>query len=265
MEPDVQDSRHHVAIADFFQRCDRTKTARLLLDYDGTLAPFQTDRYKAYPYPGIIPLLHRIIQTGRTKVSIVSGRPIKEIQSLLNPLQDFEVWGAHGLEHISADGVYKRASVDPEVLSVLHQAEDWLRHSGLLSVAEIKPGGIAVHWRGLAPADAEDILSRVQKGWCRFKEVPSVKLFSFDGGIELRTAHPDKGDAIGAILAKTDAGAAIAFLGDDQTDEDAFRVLSKCGLSILVRSEYRVTAANIWLRPPQDLIEFLDLWVDRLA
>src|ERR1700751_5800552 len=115
MKPAEKDS-YQSSIADFFQRCDRTKTAALLLDYDGTLAPFQTDRYKAYPYPGIIPILTRIIQTRRTKVSIVSGRPIKEIQSLLNPLRDFEVWGAHGLEHISVDGVYERASVNTEVV-----------------------------------------------------------------------------------------------------------------------------------------------------
>src|SRR5215468_11754475 len=148
MKPAVQDSYQRAAIADFFQRSDRTKTARLLLDYDGTLAPFQTDRYNAYPYPGIIPVLNRIIQTSRTKVSIVSGRPIKEIQNLLKPLQDFEVWGAHGLEYISVDGVYERARVAPEVLSILHEAEDSLRQSGLLAFAEIKPGGIAVHWRG---------------------------------------------------------------------------------------------------------------------
>jgi trehalose 6-phosphate phosphatase len=265
MEPAVQDSCQHAAIADFFQRCDRTKTARLLSDYDGTLAPFQTDRYKAYPYPGIIPILRRIIQSDRTKVSIVSGRPIKEIQSLLDPLQDFEVWGAHGLEHISADGVYERASVNPEVISILHEAEDWLRQSGLLSNSEIKPGGIAVHCRGLAPAEAEDILSRVQEGWRRFEEVPSIKLLWFDGGIELRATHPDKGDAIDAILAKADSSAAVSFLGDDLTDEDAFRVLNKRGLSILVRSEYRPTAAKVWLRPPHELIEFLNLWAECFA
>jgi trehalose 6-phosphate phosphatase len=263
MKPSVQDS--HSAIADFFQRCDRTKTSHLLLDYDGTLAPFQTDRHKAYPYPGILPVLNRINQAGRTKISIVSGRPIKEIQSLLNPLENFEVWGAHGMEHISASGVYERATVDPEVVSILRQAEDWLRQSGLLSLAEIKPGGVAVHWRGLAPTEAEDILSRVRKGWSRFNEVPSVKLLSFDGGIELRTTRPDKGDAIGAVLINADPSAAIAFLGDDLTDEDAFRVLNKRGLSILVRSEYRATAADVWLRPPHELIEFLNLWAERFA
>jgi trehalose-phosphatase len=261
----VQDKHLDSAISDFFQRCDLTQTARLLLDYDGTLAPFQTDRFKAYPYPGIIPLLSQIIHAGRTKISIITGRPIKEIRSLLNPLQNFEIWGAHGLEHISASGVYGRANIDPEVLSILQEAEDWLRQSGLFSIAEIKPGGIAVHSRGLPPTEAETILGRIQQGWSRFNKIPSVKLLLFDGGIELRTVRPDKGDAIEAILAHTDSTAAVAFLGDDLTDEDAFRVLGKRGLSILVRPEYRETKASLWLRPPHELIEFLNLWAERLA
>lgn len=259
----MQDKYQTSAISDFFQRC--TQTAQLLLDYDGTLAPFQTDRFKAYPYPGIIPILSRIIETGRTKISIVSGRPIKEIQNLLKPLQHFEIWGAHGMEHVSASDVYSCANIDAEVISILRRAEDWLRQSGYLSIAEIKPGGIAVHSRGLPPDEAEDMLNRIQQGWNRFNEVPCVKLLLFDGGIELRTVHPNKGDAIDTILASADSTAAVAFLGDDLTDEDAFRALGKRGLSILVRSEYRETEADLWLRPPHELIEFLNLWAERLA
>lgn len=265
MEPAVQVSHHRSAIAEFFQHCDLTRAARLLLDYDGTLAPFQVDRDKARPYPGIIPILDRIIQTGRTRVAIVSGRPVKEIQRLLNPLQNLEIWGAHGLEHISSNGVYERASIQSDVLSILQQAEDWLRQSGLLPITEFKPGGIAVHCRGMAPLEAENVLGRIQQGLNKFNGIPSIKILSFDGGIELRAAHPDKGDAMNAILADTDPAAPIAFLGDDLTDEDAFRTLGKRGLSILVRPEYRETTAKVWLQPPHQLIEFLNLWAQRLA
>lgn len=265
MEPSVQVSPRQSVIAEFFQHRDPTKTARLLFDYDGTLAPFRIDRHKAYPYSRIPPILDRIIQAGRTKVSIVSGRPISELQSLLCPLNNIEIWGAHGLEHLSSDGSYTCASIEPEVLSILQQAEDWLRQSGLLSITEIKPGGIAVHCRGMVPAKAENVLRRIQSGWSKFNGIPSVKILSFDGGIELRASHPDKGDAIDAILADTDPAAAVAFLGDDLTDEDAFRVLDKRGISILVRPRYRQTLAKVWLQPPHQLIEFLNLWAERLA
>src|SRR5438270_891959 len=71
----------------------------------------------------------------------------------------------------------------------------------------------------------------------------------------------DKGDAMRAILMETNPDAAVAYLGDDQTDEDAFRALKGRGLTALVRPESRPTAADIWLQPPQELIEFFDDWL----
>lgn len=260
----MQDNRNS-EITNFFQRSKQAKIARLLLDYDGTLAPFQTDRFQAYPYPGVIPILDRIIQTDKAKISIISGRPIKEIQNLLSPLENFEIWGAHGLEHISADGIYGRAEIDSEVLSTLQQAEDWLHQTELMSIAEIKPGGIAVHWRGLPEKETVRIQNHIQKGWSRFNDASGIKLLSFDGGVEIRAAYPNKGDAIHAILAGLDPVTPVAFLGDDLTDEDAFRVLGNRGLSILVRSEYRETAANAWLQPPQELIAFLESWAETFS
>lgn len=262
MRPVVRDSGRNPAVIDFLRRLNGTTTALLLLDYDGTLAPFKTDRHKAHPYPGIIPILDRIIQSGRTRISIVSGRPIREIQALLNPLTGFEIWGAHGLEHLSSDGAYGSEEIEPEIIAILRQAEDWLRQSGLLAITEIKPGGLAVHWRGLSASEIKDVQGQIGDAWSKFDGVRGVKLLAFDGGIELRAAHPDKGDAIRTILEKADPASPVAFLGDDLTDEDAFRALDGRGLAILVRPEYRTTHARVWLRPPQELIDFLELWAN---
>jgi trehalose 6-phosphate phosphatase len=258
----VQNNDRKSVVIDFFKQFNRTTTALLLLDYDGTLAPFQTDRHQAYPYPGIVPILEQIIGNGRTKLAIVSGRPVSEIQNLLNSLTNFEIWGAHGLEHLSADGEYRRTEIDPNTFSILRQAEDWLSQAGLLPITEIKPGGIAVHWRGLSASEVKDVQIRIQEGWNKFEGIQGIKLLAFDGGIELRTAYPNKGHVIDVILKKADVATPVAFLGDDFTDEDAFRVLNGRGLSILVRPEYRTTDAAAWLRPPQELIAFLGLWLD---
>ena len=137
--------------------------------------------------------------------------------------------------------------------------------ANLTALSEIKPGGIAVHWRGLPPAEIEKIQSRVQEGWAPFAATPGIKLVHFDAGLELRVAHPDKGDAVAAILHSFNLQAPIAFLGDDFTDEDAFRVLGSRGLSVLVRPEYRETKADIWLKPPEELIAFLQQWLSRVS
>ena len=119
---------------------------------------------------------------------------------------------------------------------------------------------IAIHWRGLPPAEARKVQALTQEGWGPLAERSALKLLQFEAGLELRVSHPDKGDAVRAILADLDTEVPIAYLGDDLTDEDAFQVLEGRGLSILVRAAYRETIARAWLRPPQELIAFLEQW-----
>ncbi len=184
---------------------------------------------------------------------------------MLNPLSELEIWGAHGLEHLLADGTYQCTTIDASIQEILAQAQEWLHGAGLSHMAEIKPGGIAVHWRGLPDSEIKRVKARTCERWNRFTGNHELRLLEFDGGIELRITHPDKGDAISAVLKRADPGAPVAFLGDDLTDEDAFRVLGEWGLSILVRPEYRKTRANAWLRPPQELIRFLRQWSKALS
>jgi trehalose 6-phosphate phosphatase len=244
----------------FLQQVRYAPKSVLLLDYDGTLAPFHVDRSLAYPYRGVIPHLDSILESGKTRIIIISGRPIVELRALLTPLSDLEMWGSHGLERQSSDGSYSCVHVSEEDAASLKEAEEWVVAAGLLSSAEIKFGGIAIHWRGMPPAEARRVQALAQDGWTPLAEKSGLKLLQFEAGLELRVSHPDKGDAIGSILSTLDDCVPVAFLGDDITDEDAFRVLRGRGLPILVRADYRETAAEAWLRPPLELIEFLERW-----
>ena len=49
-------------------------------------------------------------------------------------------------------------------------------------------------------------------------------------------------------------------IGDDLTDEDAFKAIKDNGLGILVRKKYRNSAADVWLQPPDQLMQFLNYW-----
>jgi trehalose 6-phosphate phosphatase len=253
------------SINEFLDRLSSAPASALLLDYDGTLAPFQTDRFEAYPYPGIVTLLDRILCSGKTKVVVISGRPVREIQALLCPLRNLEIWGAHGFERLLADGQQMTTVLDPQIRELLHEAGEWLREIRLSPMAEVKPGGIAIHWRGLPKIEIHRVHALVEEGWAEIARSPELKLLQFDGGLELRTAHPDKGDAVTSILKESSPNVEIAFLGDDITDEDAFGALDGRGLSVLVRSAHRPTRANAWLRPPHELIDFLSGWLKALS
>lgn len=254
----------HENVDDFLESVGRAPRSVLMLDYDGTLAPFHVDRQKAVPYAGVASLLQQIIDKGRTRLVIVTGRDAREISQLL-PLQPMpEIWGSHGLQRLLPDGSCEMPEIPAEVAEVLDSARRWLDYQGLHDLAEIKPGSIAVHWRALEESAAEELRGRILVGWFPIAERASLKLLEFDGGIEMRMTDPDKGYAVQTVLAEMDPDAPAAYLGDDLTDERAFRALEGRGLSILVRSRQRRTVAHVWLKPPEQLLDFLSRWLSAI-
>jgi trehalose-phosphatase len=142
----------------------------------------------------------------------------------------------------------------------LQRAEDITRE-GWEGHWEIKPVSLAVHLRGLAAGEARRLQALVNDRWGAISKPHGLELHEFDGGLELRVPGVDKGTAVDTLLAESGAGTMVAYLGDDRTDEDAFRVLAKRGLGVLVREEWRPTAAAVWLRPPQELLDFFQRWI----
>jgi len=84
----------------FLETVARATEAALLVDYDGTLAPFSIERDQASPYPGIALALQEIARHGRTRLAVISGRDASEVLALLNIHPPPEVWGLHGLQRL---------------------------------------------------------------------------------------------------------------------------------------------------------------------
>jgi trehalose-phosphatase len=247
----------------FLSRVRRGLAPRvLLLDYDGTLAPFTAKRLEAVPYEGVRARLARVYDRGETRVVFVSGRPVGELLQLLGmPDRAHEVWGSHGWQHLRPDGTLEQFSLESAREAGLREAQALLRRElGHDSPAiEVKPTSVALHWRGGREPP------RLRGLWQDLARSSGLELHDFDGGLELRAPGRDKGDAVRAVLASSPAGALTAYLGDDLTDEDAFCALGAAAprqnrLSVLVRPELRRTAADLWVRPPRELMDLLDAW-----
>jgi trehalose 6-phosphate phosphatase len=247
----------------FEQRLTEASQKALLLDYDGTLAPFQIDPNNAYPYPGVTDLLKNILQRGDTRLVIITGRWIKDLMPLLQLERQPEVWGSHGLERLKEDGSYEIATMDEEPLKGLVAADEWIESMGLSDRCERKPGCLAIHWRGLSEDRTNHIKKEVNPKWSLIADHWGLKLEGFDGGLELRVPGMNKGDAVSTILEEMDNDSVAAYLGDDSTDEDAFNAIKGKGIGVLVREEFRPTAADIWLKPPEELISFLAGWLNK--
>lgn len=244
----------------FFQQLKTATQRVLMLDYDGTLAPFNIDRTHAFPYPEVPSLLSEIMKGG-TRIVMVTGRPSRELVMLCGLYPHPEIWGSHGLERLMPNGNYSVAALPAKDEAALLQAADVIRNLGLEANLEMKPGGVAVHWRGLEAANVEQIRKRVAKQWQPLLKEHALRLLEFDGGLEIRVSNTDKGYAVNSILEGSSPDAVVAYLGDDLTDEDAFHALKDRGLTVLVRPQIRPTAADLWLKPPEELSEFLRRWL----
>ncbi|MCK4606985.1 MAG: trehalose-phosphatase [candidate division Zixibacteria bacterium] len=244
----------------FFQRVHTASERILMLDYDGTLAPFRPERDQAVPYPGVRERLTRILSAGSTRLVIVSGRAVSDLTPLLRLDALPEIWGSHGAEQLMPDGRYHSASSEKRPAEGLDAAYWWAREQGLLETTERKPVGIAFHWRGKAADEIDSIRTAISDRWRDSAADFGLVLREFDGGLELRVEGITKGEAVRRIAGGSISNSAVAYLGDDETDEDAFRALPEHGLAVLVRSELRESAADVWLQPPAEMLAFLDRW-----
>ncbi len=259
------DVSHAISVPDmrrFFRLVKAAPSRVLLIDYDGTIAPFNADRSQAIPYPAVPPLLDQIVTRCGTRVVVLTGGSAFRIPSLLGLVPAPETWGAYGLERLYPDGRYAAAEITDKDFDALAKAEDLLNEQRLGEHLEVGPGGVAVHWRGLKQKEALEIRTQAYGILSPLAAGNGLVIAEFDGGMELRVASASAGDAMRSILLETEANTPIAYLGDDTPDEDAFCVLNGRGLTGLVRQTYRLTAANFWLRPPDDLIGFLTAWIE---
>jgi trehalose-phosphatase len=244
----------------FFRDLGRAPERVLLLDYDGTLAPFHKRPEHAVPYPRVAEILGEAIGRCATRIVIVSGRRLADLRGPLARIPHDEVWASHGWERFTALGEHVGYEPRSEAKRQLQRAEAPARQLAMHGArVERKVASVAVHWRGIDAPAAELVRERLAVAWQGLGDDELV-LLEFDGGMELRARGRDKGDVVRDILATCSPGAVCAYLGDDHTDEDAFAAIKGRGLGVLVRPELRDTCADLWIKPPLELNAFLERW-----
>jgi trehalose-phosphatase len=247
---------------EFFHTFTGAARPALLVDYDGTLAPFRVDRFKAWPWAGVRELLTRIQNQGRTRIVVVTGRPAAEIAPLLGVQPTPEVWGLHGAERLHAGGRRELEKMSPETRAKLDALCAQLRGDPLGGLIEEKANAATMHWRGAPPGKAKAIEKRTRALFEPLAQMDGLTLLEFEAGLELRAGR-DKGEAVRMLLEEAGDWKShpTAYLGDDLTDEAAFRAVKGHGLGVLVRRQRRSTSADVWLRPPEELKDFLKQWL----
>ncbi len=244
--------------ADFWARVAAASHRLLMLDYDGTLAPFEVDRAKAVADRAVLDCVRRLATNGDTRVVVVSGRPVRELLSLLGSLP-IELVGEHGWEGIR-DGKGWQFPLLHRWSSPFAQAATAAISSGLGNHLERKRASIVLHTRGLSSSQAREVESFGIRVWAEIALRHGLRLMTASSGVELRVPGRHKGTVVRESVAGCSFGTLPVYVGDDATDEDAFREVRERGVGIRVAHEPRETEASGVLASCTEVGRFLLRW-----
>lgn len=246
---------------DFWDRLAAASSRFLGLDYDGTLAPFHVDPLQARPLPRVVELLEAILRDPLTTLAIVSGRPAAEVLTLLGNLPA-TIIGSHGFEvrQEGNDGWDVRKPT-PDQQAGLAKAKKAAIECGYEHKLEQKIASLALHTRGLPVDRALSMEAEALAQWEPIAGLHQLECRRFNGGVEVRCRGWHKGSALTALLQRQAEGVFAVYVGDDETDEDAFRAVQPKGVGIRVGPPSPSTAARGLLEDCRAVREFLETWL----
>jgi trehalose 6-phosphate phosphatase len=239
-------------------RSHRNVHRAVFLDYDGTLAPLRITRSRARPLPGTARLLSRIAARSDTTVAIVSGRPVAELRRLL-PGLPVHLVGEHGWESQRNGCALIQRPLPRKASAALSAAAESAIVAGFARRLERKRASVVLHLRGLRASQVGGLEAEALGLWRSFAEDGSVLLRRTNGGLELRAMGHTKGTAVRELLASSLRETMPIYVGDDETDEDAFREIRDRGLAVWVGSGPNPIASG-WLPSCSAVRTFLEMW-----
>ncbi|MEW5945045.1 MAG: trehalose-phosphatase, partial [bacterium] len=212
----------------------------VLLDCDGTLAPIAPAPGLAVIAPGMKEVLRKLPDLPPVRLAVVTGRTRGDVEALIG-VPGVVIVGNHGFD---AGGEAPRRV--ERLRAGVRRFET--RLGGVLAgfrgaLIENKGVALAVHYRCVAPSDAPRLMGEFFDWWLAegddrlFRVTPGRKVF------EIRPrGEADKGAAVVRLLEEWHGprwgdAALVFYIGDDATDEDAFRALNDRapGVSVTVR------------------------------
>ena len=222
-------------------------------DYDGVLAPLVGDPSAAFATPGVDDALARIAAADGVTVALVSGRGVEDLRTVSGFTGPYRWVGSHGAEYggpLTGELAGRRDALADRLAPLVAAVPG--------ALLEVKPASVAVHVRQVADPSAAAALLAAADG------VADASLTKKPGKavLELAVTDADKGSAV--LRLRDELGAAgVLYLGDDVTDEDAFRALGAGGVSIKVGEGE--TAARYRVADPTAVVAVLRLLGDLLG
>jgi trehalose 6-phosphate phosphatase len=231
----------------------------LFLDYDGTVTPIRQK-----PSLGLISkraknLLCKLSENSSCRVVVISGRSLKDVRRLVG-LDNVIYGGNHGLE-LAGPQVRFRPPVSEKNKEILKKINCDL-HNKLRrlkgALIENKGLSLSVHYRLVKPKNiglVKTIFSQATERYLSRNEIqirPGKKVLEVFPPVDW-----GKGRAVKWLLQnQNNARATPIYIGDDVSDEEAFKLLKDSGLTIFV-GKPKKSNARYYVTGPREVLKFL--------
>lgn len=239
----------------------------VFLDYDGTLSPIVSRPEQAVLSDSMRAVLRALVT--KLPVAILTGRDLEDIRQRVG-IDAIVYAGSHGFDIAGPHGL--RRQMATEFLPKLGMAEKEL-HDALDGIpgalVERKRFSIAAHYRNVNENDVPAFTNALEAVAARHPELRRIdckKVYEL-----LPNVRWDKGKAVLWLLRTLDlasrsAGIRPIYIGDDSTDEDAFRVLELelPGVGIIVTEHQQQSAARYMLKDSSEVELFLRSLIARM-
>ncbi len=249
-----------------FRRRLEGKRAAVFLDYDGTLTPIVAKPELAVLSEAMRDAVDRLSRL--CVVAVISGRARRVVEGFMG-LDRVIYAGSHGLDIAGPGSPGLRKDVGGEFREIIDGFFAKLSQevSGIAgALVEHTVYGATAHYRQVAPdrvAWVEEAVDRVLAGYPTLRKTRGKMILDIRPRVEW-----DKGKAALWILESlglAPSNALALYIGDDLTDEDAFREMKGRGAGILVTGATpRTTMATHSLRDVEEARRFLEAFISLL-
>ena len=222
----------------------------IALDYDGTLAPIAARPPEAHMRPETRELLARLCR--RFPVLILTGRARADVLGFLGGTGALEVIGSHGLEKFGT-------TIGRVGERVARWRQALVQRIGAMVGIDIedKRLSLAVHFRRAPDGDAAQ--RQIEEA---VADLPGARILGGKKVVNVVPSEaPDKGAALLAACERGGYRRAI-YVGDDDTDEDVFRLAQPERILTVRIGRQRESAAEYYLADQRDIDRLMRVLLD---
>ena len=237
----------------------------LFLDFDGTLSKIVKQPQKAKLEPGIRLLLRKVAKDRKYRLAIISGRALEDVKSKVG-IKNIVYAGNHGLE-IKGPGIkFSSPGLEKFRVTLKRLKKSLIRQLGGIKGVLVEDKGLtlSVHYRlvkkrGLVPFKVA--FAGATSGYADGKKIkirPGKKVFEIRPPVDW-----DKGKVALWLLGRWKLSfkgddSIVVYIGDDLTDEDAFRALAGKAVTAVV-GRRKDSAAGYYLNNVGEVERFLKM------